>query len=139
MLQAGEQQQKNSFTPGQQYISASTDNKNDLSAYRTNDCIRNEDVKKAIAVEVELKKCWHSLAGCDSEFSIAVCTAGHVDAVPQQVERTHDHILRVPWKAQIEVPWQDLLLHVEKVFHQLGENNPLVWRIAEAQGYLKTK
>lgn len=65
-------------------------------AQRTNDCIRNEDVEKAIAVKVELKQCWYSLAGCNCELSIAVCTAGHIDAVAQQVEGTHDHVLRVP-------------------------------------------
>lgn len=59
----------------------------------TNDCIRNEDMEKAIAVEVELEKRRHSLAGCDGELSIAICTAGHIDAVSQQVEGTHDHIL----------------------------------------------
>lgn len=103
----------------------SAEHKNDLSAQHTNDCIRNEDMEKAIAVETELKKCWYSLAGRNSELSISICTAGHVNAVSQQVEGTHDHILWVSWKAQIKVPWQDLLLHVEKVFHQLGEHHPL--------------
>ncbi len=61
-------------------------------------------MEKAIAVEVELEKRWYSLAGGDSELSVAICTAGHVDAVSQQVEGTHDDILGVPRKAQIEVP-----------------------------------
>lgn len=99
--------------------------KNDLSAQRTDDCIRNEDMEKAIAVKVELEKRRYSLARRDRELSVAVCTAGHVDAVSQQVEGTHDHILGVSRKAQIEIPRQDLLLHVEEVFHQLGQHNPL--------------
>lgn len=56
-------------------------------------------MEKAIAVKVELKKRWYSLAGCDSELSVAIRTAGHIDAVSQQVEGTHDHILGVPRKA----------------------------------------
>lgn len=82
-------------------------------------------MEKAVAVKVELKQRWHGLAGCDGELSIAVCTAGHVDAVSQKVEGAHDHILRVPREAKVKVPWQDLLLHVEKVFHQLGQHHPL--------------
>lgn len=94
-------------------------------AWRTNDCIGNEDMEKAIAVKVELKQCRYSLAGCNRELSVAVRTAGHIDAVPQQVEGTHDHVLRVPWKAEVKVPWQDLFLHVEKVFHQLRQHHAL--------------
>lgn len=82
-------------------------------------------MKKTVAVEVELEKSGDSFSRCDGKLSVAVCAAGHVDAVPQQVESTHDHILWVPWKAQVEVPWQDFLLHVEEVFHQLGEHDPL--------------
>lgn len=73
-----------------------TKHTNDSSAQRTNDRIRNEDVEKAIAVEVELKKRGYSLAGRNRELSVAICAARHVDAVSQQVEGAHDHVLRVP-------------------------------------------
>ena len=98
---------------------------NNLVAQHTNNCIRNEDMEKAIAVEVELEKRWYRWAGCDSELSIAICTAGHIDTVSQEVEGTHDHILRVPWKTQVKVPWEDLFLHVEEVFHQLWQHHAL--------------
>lgn len=74
-------------------------------------------MEKAVAVEVELKKSRYSLTRCDGKLSIAIRTAGHIEAVPQEVESTHDHVLWVPRKAQVKVPWQDLLLHVEEVFH----------------------
>lgn len=82
-------------------------------------------MEKAIAVEIELEKRRYSLAGCNGELSIAICTAGHIDTVSQQVEGAHDHILWVPWKTQVKVPRQDLLLHVEEVFHQLGQHHAL--------------
>lgn len=65
----------------------------DVSAQRTDDRIRDEDMEEAIAVEVELKKRRYSLAGCNGELSVAICAARHVDAVSQQVEGTHDHVL----------------------------------------------
>lgn len=52
-------------------------------------------MEKAVAVKVELEKRRHGLARCDRELSIAVCAAGHIDAVSQQVEGAHDHILGV--------------------------------------------
>lgn len=61
-------------------------------------------MEKAVAVEVELKKGGHFLAGCNGELSITICTAGNVDAVSQEVKGTHDHILRVPRKSQVKVP-----------------------------------
>lgn len=60
-------------------------------------------MEKAVAVEVELKKRGHSLAGSDGKLSIAIRTAGHIEAVPQEVECTHDHVLRIPRKAQVKV------------------------------------
>ena len=98
---------------------------NSLLARRTNDCIRNEDVEKTVAVEVELEKRRYSLAGCDRELAIAICATGHVDTISKEVEGAHDHVLRVPRKAQVKVPGEDLLLHVEEVFHQLGQHHPL--------------
>lgn len=83
----------------------------------TNDCIRNEDMEKAIAVEVELKQCRHSLAGSNGELSVSICTAGDIHTIPQQVKRPHDHVFRVPRKAEIKIPGQDLFLHAEKVLH----------------------
>lgn len=50
----------------------SSEHNNNLLAQHTNDCIRNEDVEKAIAVEVELKERWYSLARCDGELSVAI-------------------------------------------------------------------
>lgn len=77
---------------------------NNISAQCTNDRIGDEDMEKAIAVEVELKKRGYSLAGCDRELSVAICAARHVDAVSQQVEGTHDHVLGVSREAQVKVP-----------------------------------
>lgn len=59
----------------------------------TDDCVRNEDMEKAIAVEVELEQGWYSLAGRYRELSVAICTAGDIDAVFEQVESAHNHIL----------------------------------------------
>lgn len=100
-------------------------------AQLTNDCVRNEDMEKAIAVEVELKQCWHSLTGSDGELSISICTAGYIHTISQQVKCPHDHIFWVPWKAKIKIPGQDLLLHAEEVLHQLGEHHPLKKRDGE--------
>lgn len=50
-------------------------------------------MEKAVAVEVELKKRRYSLTRCDGKLSIAIRTAGHIEAVPQEVESTHDHVL----------------------------------------------
>lgn len=97
--------------------------------HRTDDCIRYEDVEEAVAVEVELEERRDGLSRSDGELAVAIGTAGHVDAVAQQVERAHDHVLRVPREAQVEIPRQDLLLHVEEVLHQLGEDHPL-WETA---------
>lgn len=81
-----------------------TGHKNNVKARRTDDCIRNKDMEEAVAVEVELKKRRYSLARCDSELSVAVCAARHIDTVSQKVECSHHHVLRVPRKAQIKVP-----------------------------------
>lgn len=75
------------------HIKRSRDHK--LLIRHTNDRIRNEDKEKAVAVEVELKKRRDGLGGRDGELSVAVGAAGHVDAFFQEVEGTHDHILRV--------------------------------------------
>lgn len=56
-------------------------------------------MEKAIAIEVKLKKRCYTVAGCDGKLSVAISTAGHIDTVSQEVEGTHDHILRVPRKA----------------------------------------
>lgn len=64
-------------------------------AHHTNDCIRNEDMEKAVAVKVELEKRGYGLAGRDGELSVAIGAAGHVDAFFQEVEGTHDHVLGV--------------------------------------------
>lgn len=82
-------------------------------------------MKEAVAVEVELEQGGHRLSRGDGELAVAVGAAGHVDAVPQQVQRPHDHVLRVPREAQVKIARQDLLLHVEEVLHQLGEDHPL--------------
>lgn len=82
-------------------------------------------MEEAVAVEVELEERGDSLSRGDGELAIAIGAAGHVDAVSQQVERPHDHVLRVPREAQVEIPRQDFLLHVEEVLHQLGEDHPL--------------
>lgn len=86
-------------------------------AQLTNDGIRNEDMEKAIAVEVELKQCRHSLTGSNGELSISIRTAGYIHTIPQQVKCPHDHIFRVPREAKIKIPGQDLFLHAEKVLH----------------------
>lgn len=60
---------------------------------RTDDCVGDEDVEEAVAVEVELEQRRHRLAGGDGELAVAVGAAGHVDAVAQQVEGAHHHVL----------------------------------------------
>lgn len=82
-------------------------------------------MKEAVAVEVELKQRRHRLARCDGKLAVAAGAAGYIDAVFQEVEGPHDHVLRVPREAQVKVPRQDLLLHVEEVFHQLGKHHTL--------------
>lgn len=73
-------------------------------AQPTDDCIRNEDMEKAIAVEVQLKQCWYSLTGSDRELPVAIRTAGYIHAISQQVKCPHDHIFRVPRKAKVKIP-----------------------------------
>lgn len=82
-------------------------------------------MEKAIAVEVQLKQRWHSLTGSDGELPITICTAGYIHTISQQVKCPHDHIFRVPRKAKVKIPWQDLLFHAEKVLYQLGKHHPL--------------
>lgn len=82
-------------------------------------------MKEAVAVEVELEQRRHRVVGADGELAVAVGAAGHVDAVAQQVEGVHDHVLGVAGKAKVKVPREDLLLHVEEVLHQLGQRHPL--------------
>lgn len=91
----------------------------------TDERVRYEDVEEAVAVEVELEQGGHRLPWGDSELAVAVGAAGHIDTVAQQVECPHDHVLRVPREAQVEVARQDLLLHVEEVLDQLREDHPL--------------
>lgn len=74
-------------------------------AQHTDDCIRNEDMEKAIAVEVELKQCWYSLTGSNGELPVAIRTAGYIHAISQQVKCSHDHIFGVPRKAKVKIPW----------------------------------
>lgn len=82
-------------------------------------------MEETVAVEVEFEQGGDGLSRGDGELAVAIGAAGHVDAVSQQVERPHDHVLRVPREAQVEIARQDLLLHVEEVLHQLGEDHPL--------------
>lgn len=84
-------------------------------------------MEEAVAVEVELEQRRHRFARGNGELRVAV-GAGHVDTVVQEVESVHDHVLGVAGEAQIKVPRQDLLLHVEEVLHQLGQCNPLEQR-----------
>lgn len=70
----------------------------------TDDCVRNEDVEKAVAVEVELEKRGDRLTRRDRELAVAIGAAGHTDAVLQQVESTHDNVLGIPREAQVKVP-----------------------------------
>lgn len=81
-------------------------------------------MEKAVAVEIELKECGHSVVRGDDELRVSV-GAGDVHAVSQKAERVHDHVLRVPRKTQVEVPWQDLFLHVEEILHQFGQQYTL--------------
>lgn len=60
-------------------------------------------MEKAIAVEVELKERWYSMAGGDSELPVAIRAAGHVDTVPEEVQSTHHHVLGVPRETQVKV------------------------------------
>lgn len=61
----------------------------------TYDGIGNEDMKEAVAVEIELKKRWHGAAWGNDELCVPV-GAGHVHAISQQVKRMHYYVLRVP-------------------------------------------
>ena len=89
------------------------------TALPTDDGVGDEDVEQAVAVEVELEQRRHRVARGDGELAVAVGAAGDVDAVAQKVERVHHHVLGVPGEAQVKVPREDLLLHVEEVLHQL--------------------
>lgn len=81
-------------------------------------------MEKAVAVEIELKECGHSVARGDDELCVFV-GAGDIHTVSQKAERVHDHVLRVPRKTQVEVPWQDLFLHIEEILHQFGQQYTL--------------
>lgn len=82
-------------------------------------------MEEAVAVEVELEQGGDGLSWGDGKLAVSIGAARHVYAVSQQVERPHDHVLRVPREAQVEITRQDLLLHIEEVLHQLGEDHPL--------------
>lgn len=93
-------------------------------ALRTYKGIGDEDVKKAVAVEIELKESGNGVARGDDELRVFV-GAGDVHAVSQKAERVHHHVLRVPGKSQVEVPRQDLFLHIEEILNQFGQQHTL--------------
>lgn len=86
--------------------------------------VGDEDVEEAVAVEVELEQGRYGVIGGEDKLGVPV-RAGNRDAVSQQVQRMHHNILRVSRETQIKIPREDLLLHVEEIFHQLGQQNPL--------------
>ncbi len=81
-------------------------------------------MEKAVAVEIELKECRYSVARGDDELCVSI-GAGDIHTVSQKADRMHDHILGVPRKTQVEVPWQDLFLHIEEILHQFRQQYAL--------------
>lgn len=86
--------------------------------------IGNENMEKAIAVEIQLKERGNCAARGNDELWVFV-GAGDIHTVSQEAECVHHHILRVPGKSQVEVAWQDLFLHVEEILHQFRQQHTL--------------